>query len=162
MSFFNKRGKIDEVVKTRIPGFLLALACLTAVPATAQVNYAVAGNYAYVTYSPDASGNIDIASTYNGYPVTWIQDTAFYGTNLTRVTIGNNISSLEYETFENCTSLTNVTFGISVMSIGSRAFYSCTNLTRVTLPNRVGTIGISAFALCTSLTNVTLGSVTSL
>src|SRR6516162_2829942 len=51
------------------PVLLLTLACLLTVPATAQVNYAVSGGTAYVTSSPNASGDIVIASTYNGYPV---------------------------------------------------------------------------------------------
>ena len=38
----------------------------------AQVNYAVSGNTAYVTNSPNASGNVVITNTYDGYPVTSI------------------------------------------------------------------------------------------
>ena len=69
--------------RTLVPG-LLALACLlVAAPATAQVNYAVSGSTAYVASSPNASGAIVIASTYNGYPVT----------------------SIGYQAFSNCTSL---------------------------------------------------------
>src|SRR5438094_346493 len=40
---------------------LLTLACLlVAPPATAQVNYAVSGNTAYVAYSPNASGDVEL------------------------------------------------------------------------------------------------------
>jgi len=64
--------------RTLVPG-LLTLACLlVAAPATAQVNYAVSGGTAYVASSPNASGDIVIASTFNGYPVTSIQNYAFY------------------------------------------------------------------------------------
>jgi hypothetical protein len=57
---------------------LFTLACLlAAAPATAQVNYAVSGSTAYVTRSPNASGDIVIASTYNGHPVTSIASGAF-------------------------------------------------------------------------------------
>ena len=60
-------------MKTRL--ILLTLACLlVAVPATAQVNYAVSGSTAYVASSPGATGAIAIASTFNGYPVTSIGD----------------------------------------------------------------------------------------
>src|SRR4051812_5661607 len=46
--------------KARTPG-LLTLACLlVAVPATAQVNYGVSGSTAYVTRSPNASGDIEL------------------------------------------------------------------------------------------------------
>src|SRR5438477_12437252 len=84
---------------------LLTLACLlVAAPATAQVNYAVSGNTAYVASSPGASGEIVIASTYNGYPVTYIQGYAFY----------------------ECASLTRVTIPDSVTVIGEWAFWHCT------------------------------------
>src|ERR1051325_9747808 len=45
---------------------VLTLTCLLAISATAQVNYAVSGNSAYVTISAGASGNIVLASTYKG------------------------------------------------------------------------------------------------
>ena len=87
--------------RTLVPG-LLTLACLlVAAPATAQVNYAVSGGTAYVTSSPGASGDIVIASTYNGYPVTYIGDYAFYY----------------------CAGLTSVTIPDSVTGIGSWAFW---------------------------------------
>jgi len=70
---------------------LLALACLLAVPATAQVNYAVSGDTAYVASSPLASGNIVIASTYHDRPVTSIGAGAFsVCTRLTSVTFLGN------------------------------------------------------------------------
>ena len=102
-------------MKTRL--VLLTLACLlVAAPATAQVNYAVSGSTAYVASSPNASGAIVIASTYNGYPVTSIGDYAFSGysyrgcTNLTSVTIPNSVTRIGYDAFMNCTKATNFTF----------------------------------------------------
>src|SRR5438093_7013641 len=72
------RAAIREF-KARTLG-LLTLACLlVAAPATAQVNYEVYADTAYVTSSPNASGDIVIASTYNGYPVTRIRFFAFSG-----------------------------------------------------------------------------------
>lgn len=55
----------------------LLLAGLLPLAAQAQVNYAVSGNTAYVTYSPNATGNIVIASNFNSYPVTSISEAAF-------------------------------------------------------------------------------------
>ena len=75
---------------------LLTLACLlAAAPATAQVNYGISGNTAYVAYSPNATGAIVIASTYNGYPVTFIASLAFTNcTSLTSVTIPNSVTGV--------------------------------------------------------------------
>ena len=91
-------------MKTRL--IPLTLACLlVAAPATAQVNYAVSGNTAYVTSSPNASGDIVIASTYNGYPVTSIQGTAFEGdTGLASVTIPSSVTNIGSFAFRDCTS----------------------------------------------------------
>jgi hypothetical protein len=141
--------------RTLVPG-LLTLACLlAAAPATAQINYAVSGGAAYVTGSPNASGDIVIASTYNGYPVTSIGSSAFNGTGLTSVTIPDSVTSIGDSAFRNCTSLTNVIIGNSVTNIGYGAFAGCTSLTRMTIPASVINIGSSAFYGCSSLTNFT-------
>src|SRR5215208_2096425 len=110
---------------------LLTLACLlVAAPATAQVNYAVSGDTAYVTSSPNASGDIVIASTYNGYPVTSIGNLAFGEcTGLTSVTIPNGVTTIEKDAFFRCTSLAGVTIPNSVTTIGPGAYYFCTSLT---------------------------------
>src|SRR5438093_9520751 len=149
------RAAIREF-KARTLG-LLALACLlVAAPATAQVNYAVSGNTAYVARSASASGAIVIASTYLGYPVTSIEHDAFSRcTNLTSVTIPNSVTNVGNWVFENCTSLTSVTIPNSVTSIGFSAFIRCTSLTRVTIPASVTSIGSQGFHSCTSLTNFT-------
>src|SRR5215213_3116741 len=137
---------------------LLTLACLlAAVPATAQVNYGSAGNTAYVWNSPNATGDIVIASTYNGYPVTTIRIGAFSGcTGLTSVTIPASVTSMEQDAFFQCTSLTSVTIPNSVTNIGHRAFYDGRSLTNVTIPNSVTSLGQLAFYQCTGLTSATI------
>lgn len=72
---------------------LVVLSLAAAPGAWAQVNYAISGNTACVTRSPNASGSIVIASTYNGRPVTSIASEAFSRcTNLTSVTIPNSVT----------------------------------------------------------------------
>ena len=136
---------------------LLTLACLlVAAPATAQVNYAISGNTAYVAGSC-ASGDIVIASTYLGFPVTSIGRYAFYNcSSLTSVTIPNSVTRIEDVAFYNCSSLTNVTIPNSVTSIGQLVFSQCSGLTSATIPNGVTRISGNTFAGCTSLTSVTI------
>ena len=143
-------------MKTKILISLLTLACLLAIPARAQVNYAVSGGSAYVTSSPNASGSIVIASTYQGKPVTRIGDFAFYVCSLTSVTITSSVTSIGNQAFSYCASLTSVTIPNSVTSIGNFAFYHCASLTSVTIPNSVTIIGDFAFSYCASLTTVTI------
>jgi hypothetical protein len=147
-------------MKTKIQNLFIALAWLAS-PALvqAQVNYAISGNTAYVTDSPNASGNVVIANTYSGYPVTSIRFDAFIEcTNLASVTIPNSVTSIGEEAFQDCSSLTNVSLPNSVTSIGAYAFLVCPGLTSVTIPNSVTNIGDYAFGACTSLTSVTIPS----
>ena len=49
------------------------------------------------------------------------------------VTIPNNVETIEYHAFSNCTSLTSVTIHDNVTSIEPEAFASCSSLTSVTI-----------------------------
>lgn len=171
-------------MKTKI---LILFFAIAPVMTRAQVNYAVSGNTAYVAYSPSASGNITIASSYEGYPVTTIGEEAFedcsgltnvtipdsvtsvgddafyYCSGLTSVTIGNSVTSMGEDAFQYCSGLTSVTIPNSVTNISEYAFGNCYRLTSVTIPDSVTSIGGGAFTECLSLTNVTIGnSVTSI
>jgi hypothetical protein len=120
-------------MKTRIQKLFIALAWL-ALPALvqAQVKYAISGNTACVTDSPNASGNVVIANTYGGYPVTTIGEFAFWADySLTNVTIPDSVTSIGENAFGNCTSLTSVTIPGSVTSIGEYAFWYDYSLTSV-------------------------------
>lgn len=144
--------------RTLVSAFLASAFLLAAVPATAQVNYAVSGNTAYVTNSPSASGDIVIASTYNGYPVTRIRQQAFaHCYSLTKVTIPDSVTSIGDYAFSYCTSLTNVIIGHSVTNIGGGAFERCMRLTDVVIGNSVTSLEYAPFSYCTSLTNVIIG-----
>ena len=84
--------------------------------------------YSVTSYN-GSNSSVIIPSTYKGYPVTSIGESAF----------------------SNCTGLTSITIPNSVTSIGKVAFQGCTNLTSITIPDSVTSIGRYAFNGCSEL-----------
>ena len=74
--------------------------------------------------------------------------------NLTDITIGNRIISIDCGAFSGCESLARIVIPDSVTSIGSQAFSDCRNLTSVKIGNNVKSIDYSAFKNCSSLTSI--------
>lgn len=73
--------------------------------------------------------------------------------NLTSVTLGSRLTKLEYGAFYQCSNLTSVKIPVSVTEIGNYAFYECSNLNIVTFASgsKLVTIGESAFYKCKNL-----------
>jgi len=89
-----------------------------------------------------------------------IGNNAFYGNQLTSVTIGNSITSIGQSAFA-INQLTSVTIGNNVTSIGQSAFAS-NKLSSVTIGNSVTSIGNLAFTI-NQLTSIIIpNSVTSI
>ena len=105
------------------------------------------------TINPVTEINIDTANSIGTY--------AFYGwRGLTKVTIGDQVTNIGYQTFYQCTSLTTVQFGENsqIANIGDYAFYGCSDLATVTFGenSQLTSIGEWAFAHCSSLTSITI------
>ena len=60
--------------------------------------------------------------------------------------------------FSQCVELTSVTMGDGLLTIENSAFYQCYSLISVIIPNSVKTIDSNAFAHCTNLASVTIGN----
>jgi hypothetical protein len=78
--------------------------------------------------------------------------------NLTSVTIGDNVTSIGSGVFSGCKNLESVTIGNSVTSIGSGAFSSCKKLVSVTIPDSVSSVEDAVFMGCCALKSVMLGN----
>ena len=146
---------------------LAVVACIFVLPVTSHAADVsdltfelIQGGGAYVITScnQSASGELIIPDTYNGLPVYRIKPHAFDGcSNLTDVTIGNNISFIDDFAFAYCTNLRNITFGKNVQSIGYGAFRGCVSLTGIIIPDTVWSIHDWAFMECTNLASVIIG-----
>ena len=86
--------------------------------------------------------------------VTSIADFAFWCCRLTKITIGNSVTSIGGWAFNESTNLINVTFGNSVNSIGMFSFQSCENLSSVIIGNNVSSIGVAIFNSCHKLKTI--------
>ena len=87
----------------------------------------------------------------------WIGDHAFrLCTELTRVTLSNQMMFLDPFLFQDCEALTEITIPDSVTGIGEGAFFGCKALTEITIPDNVTGIGERAFSGCKSLTRITI------
>lgn len=110
--------------------------------------------------------------------VTYIGDTAFYGSSIESITLSNNLTSINVSTFGNTTigsiiipenvkeirdyafyqsQIEEITFAANskLKYIGESAFDSCYNLKQITLPAELEVIDEYAFRDCTALESVT-------
>ena len=69
-------------------------------------------------------------------------------------TIPDEVTSIGYTAFEECTGLTSIYIPDGVTSIGDYAFESCTGLESITIPDSVTSIGYAAFDYCSGLTSI--------
>lgn len=98
---------------------------------------------------PSKYGNFEIPST-----VKIIASGAFYGSNLTSITIPSSVTSIGSSAFYKCSKLTSIAIPSGITSIEDYTFYSCSKLTSITIPSSVTSIGNSAFCYCSGLTSV--------
>ena len=93
--------------------------------------------------------------------VTDIVESAFYGSDMTEVTLPESLTSIGNHDFEGCEKLKKVNLTDSITSIGQWAFHDCFSLTEIVIPSSVTEIWGSAFYHCgydeeTDTTNFTI------
>ena len=118
-------------------------------------SYSVTG--VTVNNKSELFGEVVIASTYEGKPVTRIEhDTFLYCSRLTSVTIPDSVTSIGSNAFQYCSSLTSIVIPQGIPRIENYTFYGCSSLTSVTIPDSVTSIGSNAFQGCSSLTSIVI------
>lgn len=80
----------------------------------------------------------------------------YYQNAITKIELGDGVTSIGKNALYNCSSLTSFTIPNSVISIGNSVFYNCYSLTSLAIPNSVTSIGNYAFYNCSSLTSLTI------
>ena len=102
--------------------------------ASTPYTYTITNGTVIITGYTGAGGDVTIPNTINGVTVNSIGINAFQNnTNLTSVTVPNNVTNIGTWAFSTCTSLTNVTIGSGITSIGDGAFAGCFSLTSITV-----------------------------
>ena len=98
------------------------------------------------------------------YAVTEISTAACQNkTEVTSITIGENVVTIADNAFYGCSAVTSVTLPEALRTIGQMAFYGDKSLKDVVLPEGVESIGNFAFYNCTSIKTVNVpASVTTL
>ena len=104
--------------------------------------------------------SIDFLATATiGDCVTELQNQVFeQGYGLTAVTIPNTVTTIGHGAFSYCISLPSITIPNSVTSIGSDAFSDCSGMTTCTLSSGLTKISDSLFISCKSLSSITIPS----
>jgi hypothetical protein len=162
----------------------LRLACVVGTLALGQTYGGTYGNLEYRVFAyyggddyPYYYTGLGAITGFNGTPIDLaIPDTiqeGFWGkisitnidyaafidcTSLIKITLPNELSYIEEDTFKGCTSLASITLPTSLEGIDPNAFYGCTSLTQITLPDETSFIGWDAFEGCDNLATINLGA----
>ena len=93
-----------------------------------------------------------------GVSLKTIGSWAFWScSNLTSITIPDQVTTIEANAFQECRKLKEVVFGQGLTTIGDYAFNCCGALTVVSIPDNVTSIGRGAFYWCSDLAELSIG-----
>ncbi len=146
--------------------FIMALCIIiTAIPvfnASALVQdgmvYSIKNNEAWLTSGDNATGNVAIPATVQGYPVTHIDETAFWcNSDIKKIIFSNNNITIGKHAFANCDGLTKIVFGNGKTVIEEGGFATCVSVTEIDFNEGEVIIGPTAFIGCNSLEELKIG-----
>ncbi len=152
--FYHNDEPVDE--NLFMPDSILSLRCELAdeyLDGTLRFS-SVDGGYRVSAKNSYIEGEIIIPLEYNGAKV--VQIGSFSNTNITSITIPQDVASINDEAFKDCSQLVSITLPNSIESIGSGAFENCTGLKSVVIPDSVTSIGSGILKGCSGLISITL------
>lgn len=119
---------------------------------TVAASIASIGDYAFA----DCVGLTEF-TVEEGSVLSKIGGLAFRGcTALTKVELGDNVTSIARYAFESCVALPEIQLPATLVTIGQGAFGGCEALTAIRLPESVKTVGTLAFYNCKAVETVVL------
>lgn len=112
--------------------------------------------YSVVGIGSCTDKDVVIPSSHQNLPVTEIGKDAFSHCGIISVALPEEVTSIGYEAFRNCSSLTSISIPDGVTSIAYQTFSGCIRLTSISIPDSVTSIGNGAFQGCINLTSIIL------
>ena len=153
LSYYDKEGtkiELGEIYQEEVP---TAEEYFDFDVATGTISLKDAVNYTEMIGTVFPITKIVVPTTYQGHEVKIIGN--FTYANIEEVSIPYGVVKINDQAFAG-TKIKKVSLPNSLTQIGSAAFYSCKQLQGIVIPNSVTTIGDLCFELCISMESVTL------
>lgn len=147
---------------------LIMLSCMSLFHAAAQetitvnnIKYYIDNGEATIAVQDETlSGDIIIPEsiTHEGRSYTVVRTTngAFQNTDITSISLPNNIKSLGNNCFKQCHNLISVKLPDNITSLGDNTFSICSKLSSIKLPDTLTSLGEYCFSGCDNLATLTL------
>ena len=111
----------------------------------------------FIYYSSESTINVE-RIVFNGTYAKIPDNFTYYFTKLKDVTIGENVTEIGSNAFQNLDLLTSITLPAGLLTIGSYAFDDCDQLASIAIPDQVTSVGNYAFRSCDLLASAYIGS----
>lgn len=109
------------------------------------LHFAKYEDHAAVISCKSGVSSVEIPASIGGVPVTYIDDYAFEGSDISEVTIPSSVTKIGHWAFAMCNELRSFTIPDSIEYIGIRAFEYCPNLETVEFPDHLVKVSSCAF-----------------
>ncbi|MBQ8228339.1 MAG: leucine-rich repeat protein [Clostridia bacterium] len=149
---------MKHMFKKILSSFFIMILLLTTIPFTASAETYSGTCGDSLTWAFDEStGELVISGTgeMNNYDLRFeFRPWSDYQNHITKVIIGDGVTSIGEYAFKYCVFLTDVELGNTVTTIGEGAFYFCEMLGYLNIPESVTTIESKAFFKCCNMGSV--------